>query len=275
MTQPPREAWVGVMAKHLPPSGATLRLLDVGGDAGETLLRMRPDLEIQPVAATFAKPDTTPDSSDAVAVYAQALTPSLLQAALDSLRPGGRLIVVLPHEQPAAAWVSLLEQHGYTRILVEPALTNVLTGVLIRGEKPHTTDDTLARIRVASAHDDTLTDLSRYPGRFIYLLVRQTPNKPIWALREGEQYAWDAVTVTINHEAIFLAFSSLAKAVAFMQPAVLAGHIRDINKVAKYRIENVRGWGERVMLNPPEGYLASNPFHLQSIDLTQAEAPDE
>lgn len=275
MTRPPHEAWVGAMAKHLPPSGAALRLLDVGGGAGEALLRMRADLDVQPVAASFTKADTPSESSDAVAVYGQTLTPALLQAALHSLRPGGRLIAVLPDEQPAAAWVTLLEQQGYTRILVEPALAEMPTGVLIRGEKPHTTADTLARIRVASAHDDALTDLAHYPGRFVYLLIRQSPNKPIWALREGERYHWEAVAVPIEQEMAFIGFSSLAKAVAFMQPAVLAGHIRDINKVAKYRVETIRGWSSRLILNPSDGYLADKPFLLSSIDASQAEAPEE
>ncbi|MBL8130600.1 MAG: hypothetical protein JNL42_01975, partial [Anaerolineae bacterium] len=35
---------VEAMAKHLPPSAAELRLLDVNGFCGETLLRLRPDL---------------------------------------------------------------------------------------------------------------------------------------------------------------------------------------------------------------------------------------
>lgn len=275
MTYPPHEAWIGVMAKHLPPSGSALRLLDVGGGAGETLARMRPDLVVQPISTNLPDADVTAEGFDAVAVYDQALSPTLLRAALRGLRPGGRLIALLPREMPDAAWVSLLESHGYTRILVEPALTDAATGVLVRGEKPHTTSDTLERIRVASSQDDALTDLERYPGRFLYLLVRQTPNKPIWALREGERYSWDAVVILLDDTETMIAFSSLAKAVAFMQPAILAGHIRDINKVAKYSAATVRTWAIRVILNPADGYLANKSIRLRSIDPSQAEAADE
>lgn len=275
MIYPPHEVWVGAMAKHLPPSGSALRLLDVGGDVGETLAHMRPDIVVQPISSDFTDADVAAEGVDAVTVYGQTLTPSLLRAALHSLRRGGRLIALLPQEVPDATWVSLLEDQGYTRILVEAALADSATGVLVRGEKPHTTTDTLARIRVASSQDDTLTDLDHYPGRFLYLLVRQTPNKPVWALRAGESYTWEAVVVPAEDTEALIAFSSLAKAVAFMQPAVLEGHIRDINKVAKYSVGTVRTWDIRVLLNPADGYLARRSIALRSIDPRQAEAADE
>ncbi len=275
MTAPTREAWIGAMAKHLPPSGAALRLLDVGGASGDTLLKLRPDLEILPLAANDRALLAPPESSDAIAVFDQPLTPELLASGWRALRAGGRLIALLLQEQSAESWVALLEAEGYVRILVEPALADSSSGVLIRGEKPHTTADTLERIRVASARDDALTDLERYPGRFLYLLVRQSPNKPAWALRAGESVAWNAVIVSSDGQSALLAFSSLAKAVAFMQPAVLAGEIRDINKVAKYRVEVAKGWAMGVILNPPDGFLADKPSALHSIDPSQAEAPGE
>jgi SAM-dependent methyltransferase len=275
MTFPPHDVWIGVMAKHLPPSGAALRLLDVGGHSGGVLLALRPDLVVQAALTDLDVSALPPESSDAVVIFDQSLTPALLDAALHTLRPGGRMIVVLPHAPPDASWVALLEAHGYIRILVEPALEELSAGVLVRGEKPHTTDDTLARIRVAAHSDDHLTDLDRYPGRFVYLLVRQTPNKPIWALRDGEVYRWDAVTIRANDKIAFMTFSSLAKAIAFMQPAVLAKHIRDINKVAKYRVERVKDWSGSVILNPPDGFLGDQAYSLHPIDPTQAEAPDE
>jgi hypothetical protein len=37
---------IAAMAKHLPPSAASLRLVDIGGRAGGILAEMRPDLDI-------------------------------------------------------------------------------------------------------------------------------------------------------------------------------------------------------------------------------------
>lgn len=272
---PPTAALIAAMAKHLPPSGAALRLLDIGAGAGGVLNDLRSDLRIHPLDADVRAWEIAPDSADAAAVFAQPLSPALLDAVLLALRQGGRLIAVLPGEQPDASWVTKLEKHGYTRILVEAALPHLAVGVLVRGEKPHTTADTLARIRVASSQDDRLTDLARYPGRSLYLLVRQTPSKPAWALREGERIAWDAVTVPVGERGALLAFSSLAKAVAFMQPAVLRGQIRDISKVAKYRVEVVRGWETPVLLNPDEDILSRAGYALSPVDPALAEAPDE
>ena len=47
---------------------------------------------------------------------------------------------------------------------------------------------------------------------------------------------------------LLLAFSSLPNAVAFMQPAVIAGTIKDVNKVAKFSRATAQDW--RVLINP-------------------------
>lgn len=47
-----------------------------------------------------------------------------------------------------------------------------------------------------------------------------------------------------------MAFTSLVKAVAFMQPAVLAGLIHDVNQMGKFRRETVEAWGRPVLVNP-------------------------
>ncbi|MDX2136615.1 MAG: hypothetical protein SF123_00850 [Chloroflexota bacterium] len=262
------------MTKHLPPSGATLRLLDIGGAAGEHLTARRGDLDITAIQVIDAA-SIADDSMDAIAVVG-VLSPSLLSAALRILRPGGRLIAVDAEGQPDAAHVQTLEGAGYVRILVErPAESPDGSGVLLRGEKAHTSADTLARIRVASARDDVLTDLSSYPGRYLYLLIRQSPNKPVWALRDGEILTWQAVMLDLPSGAMLLAFSSLAKAVAFMQPAILAGRIRDVNKVGKFSRETAQGWETSLLLNPSDEILARYTQSLLPIDPATAESPDE
>jgi hypothetical protein len=47
-----------------------------------------------------------------------------------------------------------------------------------------------------------------------------------------------------------LAFSALVKAVAFMQPAVLAGAWAGVNKVGKFPAEAADGWGLPLAWNP-------------------------
>src|SRR5262249_6389829 len=146
--------------------------------------------------------------------------------------PGHRLVVTL-------------ENAGYTRILVEPLSDQ--GGVLMRGEKPHTTPDTMERIRQVAVRDAE-SDLSTYSGRYVHLLIQQTPNKPAWKLQPGEKIEWRALALaqpSVGADEtgrVALAFSSLPKAVSFMQPAVVAGAIRGVNKVAKFSRETAQGW---------------------------------
>ena len=59
--------------------------------------------------------------------------------------------------------------------------------------------------------------------------------KPAWKLTPGERVEWRAATVEVpGMGRRLLAFSALVKAVAYMQPAVLAGAISGVNKVAKF-----------------------------------------
>src|SRR5512134_1015244 len=96
MTSPRLEQLlIEAVAKHLPPSGAALRLLDVNGKAGAVLAGLRADLEIQAVG----KPGgwtVEPDSADAVVAYDCPPDVALLRTSLDALRSGGRLIIVSP-----------------------------------------------------------------------------------------------------------------------------------------------------------------------------------
>jgi hypothetical protein len=166
----------------------------------------------------------------------------------------------------------ILEQAGYTRILVESGIECPLpTGVLMRGEKPHLTHDTLARIeQVAQADDDALT-LTAYRGKYVHLLVMQTPNKPVWARQPEEPIRWQALTA----DGALLAFSSLPKAVSLMQPAVIAGKLKEVNKVAKFGKETAQTWTQPVLLNPTLESLEGKQLALIEIDPATAESPDE
>ncbi|MFQ3674766.1 MAG: hypothetical protein SNJ83_14335, partial [Aggregatilineales bacterium] len=142
-------------------------------------------------------------------------------------------------------------------------------GMLLRGERPHTEASTLERVQVAARADADALTLATYRGRFVHLLVRQFPNKPVWRLTAEDRIVWQA-TCSDGH---MLAFTSLPKAVAFMQMAVLAGRLRDVNKVAKFRREVVAAWP--LWLNPTLDALPPTPFTQVEIDHTLAEAPDE
>jgi hypothetical protein len=262
---------IEAMLRHLPPSGAVLRLLDVGGQAAPVLTQSRADLDVVSAVDDPAVWNGPLERFDAVVCFDCALDADRLGAALPVLRPGGRLIAVEAQGQPGEKQVQILEQAGYVRILVEAAVQNPLpAGVLMRGEKPHTADRTIERIRQTADRD-----AAPYAGRYVYLLVQQTPNRPVWAMQPGEVVTWQAVAVAGDGETVLLAFSSLPKAVAFMQPAVLNGRILDVNKVPRYKWDIVRHWQCPVMLNPSDELLETHTVTLLSIDPALAETPDE
>jgi len=265
--------FVEALAKHLPPSAATLRVLVHGDAASSTLHELRRDLETIPAVGKDERNwNVEPNSIDAfVALDTHFEDRRFLEAALGALRPGGRLIGVRTDDRPRQEYVDMLEKAGYTRILVEA----VFDGVLLRGEKPHTEQRTHDRIRQVASRDDNLLDLAAYNGRYLYLLIRQTPNKPTWRFTPGEQIEWQAVALDNGSAPMLLAFSSLPKAVAFMQPAVMAGHIKDVNKVAKFSRETIQQWAAPALLNPTIDILEDSEVTLVPVDPQLAEAPDE
>lgn len=281
MSKTPRlkQLLVETIAKHLPPSASSLRLIDVNGAAGEVLSTLRQDLDIVVVPGQADQWSSHPmdaNSMDAVVAYGYILNERFLESALDALRPGGRLVVVNSEGEVSASTGEKLESAGYTRILVETAVECPLpTGVLMRGEKPHETDDTLKRIQQVAQQDAEMLDLTAYKGRYIHLLVVQTPNKPAWTMQEGEEVSWQAAAVQINDHKVLLAFSSLPKAVEFMQPAVLAGTIRDVNKVAKFSKSVAEGWTLPVVLNPGQDIFTNAEVVFIAVDPDTAEAADE
>lgn len=257
---------IEALARHLPPSGAVLRLIDVGGQAGAALCALRGDLDVILSPGREDEWQIAPASVDAIVSLECALDAAPLAAALAALREGGRLILIDPHSEPNEAFVQLLEQAGYARILVEPAPR----GVLMRGEKPHHEARAVDRIRQTAARD-----AGQKATRYVYLLVQQTPNKPVWSLAPDEPIAWRAAGVNGDDETVALAFSSLPKAVEFMQPGVLAGRIHGVNKVARFRWSVAQSWPFPILLNPSDEILETNTLAWIEVDPQTAEAPDE
>jgi SAM-dependent methyltransferase len=270
---PTHDDYITAMAKHLPPSSAEMRVLDIGGVAGDTLTDLRAD--VMPMIASLRVDDWNyaPDSVDAVVAYDTLLKPNLLEQVLRVMRAGGRFIVVNPAGEPDEAHVQTLENAGYVRILVEAAVAGA--GVLLRGEKAHTTSDTIERVQGVASADADLLDLENYRGRYVHLLVQQTPNKPVWKRAPDEPLQWHAVTLQRSDDVTLLAFSSLPKAVSFMQPAVMQGVIKDVNKVGKFSKATAATWAHPVLLNPTLDHIDADAIAYLEIDPTTAEAPDE
>ncbi len=240
--------------------------------------------------------------------------PALLAEALRVLRPGGRLVMVNPvHRRtvlraplalrrgPVAAldmavWrffvgsiggydvptiAAEMQAAGFARILAEPIMDGWT--ILSRGEKPYAAGLSTAERVAVGAGEAAPAGILRgaafqgAPGRYVHLLIRQTPNKPPWKLGPDEVITWDAASVIgPTGEPVALAFSALPKAVAFMQAAVMAGAVRDVTKVAKFRKDVAAAWGFAAWINPALDELPQQtPGPWLSIDPDSAEAPDE
>ncbi|MCY3575527.1 MAG: hypothetical protein OXG92_03705 [Chloroflexi bacterium] len=262
-----RRHFILAMAKQLPPSSTTLRLLDLDGGSAAILCEARAGLQPLPRQAC------QPDSLDAIVGYDVALTRAMLGDALNLLRSGGRLIVVQPRGSVSRQLGEFLVECGYARILVEPALDEL--GVLIRGEKPHNVADPLARIQSVARHDADSLELARFRGRYLHLLIQQQPNIPAWKRSAQDAITWRAAAIQALPEPMLLAFSSLPKAVGFMQPAVLDGLIRDVNKVGKFSRETAQTWPLGLRINPTVESLRGEELVYIDIDPASAEAPDE
>jgi len=72
-----------------------------------------------------------------------------------------------------------------------------------------------------------------------------------------------------------LAFSSLPRAVAFLQPLVKSGAIRDAHKIAKFRRETAALWTFRVWANPPADLVTGKTLTLIEVDPKTAVTGEE
>ncbi len=301
------------MVRHLPPSEAELRLLDVTQNTFSTtleLLRLRPDLRlirldsrmIRPNSVVLALPKLNPairllqayehqlplptailDAIVGYDVYAYAYgapgvpaaKAAFLVEALRVLRPGGRLILF----EPSYYWLDLehftpeamartLEAAGFARVFAE----NTLAGTLSRGEKPYPSAQ--AKLPMLAP------ELDQVRGRYLFLLVKQTPNKPVWALKPDEVITWGTATTLDQGMPTALTFSSLPKAVAFMQAAIMENRLSGINKVAKFDKTVAAQWDFPTLINPSLDMLSESsrytlPGPLIGVDPATAITGDE
>lgn len=242
---------------------------------------------------------------------------AFLAEILRVLRPGGRFIMINPaagrsllsarHElkhglramldmflwHTVVRWIggltlensaAALQAAGYARILAEPVVNG--WAIMARGEKPYAAGtSTVDRIAVGAGSEPLSGEsnilrgaaILNTPGKFIHLLIHQTPNKPAWALKPNEVITWGAVAAHLPaHPPVALAFTALPKAVQWMQAAVMNGAIRDVNKVAKFSKATAAAWDFPIWLNPSiEEAQPFLPGTLIGLDPATAEAPDE
>jgi hypothetical protein len=247
-----------VFAKHLPPSAALPVVLALDPQAEQAC-----DPERVVLAAA--------DAVDVDAIVAGAW-PESLATLRDRLRPGGRLILLLPGatSDPAegVAWLDALQAGGFIHCLIESLPEG---GWLCRGERPPQAP-VAGRLSALAAGGDA----SR--AQALTLLVRQTPNKPTWRLDPGERRIWEAATVIdpATGAPTLLTFTSLVKAVAFMQPAVLAGFLIGINKTGRFSAESVGAFDVPVIVNPAfEDWRNASPGPLLAVEPALALASEE
>ena len=234
-----------MFAKHLPPSASLARVLALDEQAAAELAGLA---QVTPAHSLEDLPD---GPFDAVAGSA---APGQLETLAQRLRPGGRLI--LTHAAGPEALLAALTEAGLIHCLSEAH--GELS--LYRGERPpvgsalERTQTLAAAAQAGGRPDDALpiADVFSLKSPFVFLLIFQTPNKPAWKLVPGEPVDWRAATLlpALGEQPVLLAFSSLVKAVAYMQRAVLARRLDGINKVGKFPAAAAQGWPLPLALNP-------------------------
>ncbi|MCB9435486.1 MAG: hypothetical protein H6673_00655 [Anaerolineales bacterium] len=295
------------VTKHLPPSGPQLRLLVVGmPQLGALIQQQRADVVFMPTNL----PTTPANSVDAIIADSQAPLVDCLRV----LRAGGRLMILTPtirkrlhqlwpfflkyprlalnmyqlQQQAITSYdmtthAQQLEQAGFTRLLAETIWDGWV--LLSRGEKPYPpATSTLARVAQNRPLSESLGIIQGQQwlgvkARYVFLLIRQTPNQPSWH-DSKDMLKWEAVGVQLaTGETVVLAFTSLPQAVGFMQAAVLAQEaIEGINKIPKFRLATAADWLFPTWVNPAFKDLHSTKtpsVMMIPIDPTSAEVPDE
>jgi hypothetical protein len=250
-----------LFAKHLPPSSDLPRVLALSEAVADEL---RERVELIDAARAGASP---PSQLDAVVGYA---APDQIPTLGRLLRPGGRLILATNADPQTL--LDALTNAGFIHCLVEPL--GHLT--LYRGERPPE-GSSLQRLETLA---ESRPPSSVYRPPSVFLLLSQTPNKPAWKLSPDEKLEWRAVTLLdpATGQPALLAFSSLVKAVAFMQAAILAPLrvITGVNKVAKFRAEVAQRWELPLILNPAFDDVRSVPLGpAYSVDPQMAVTGEE
>ncbi len=243
-----------MFARHLPPSAGLPRVLVLAPAAAAELVGL-----IQMVLAAPGADDWPAGPFDAIAGPA---APEQLLALGQRLRPGGRLI--LTHAAAPEALLEALAAAGLIHCLVEPHERVSL----YRGERPPAGTPLERHQALAQADPQPsiptsplptlapeaaagVTNYQDLPTPFIFLLIQRTPNKPAWKLAPGEPVIWRAATLipTAGAPPVLLGFSSLVKAVAYMQGAVMARRLAGVNKVGKFPAEAMQAWPLPLALN--------------------------
>jgi len=282
------------VSRHFPPSGQLLRLADASlmpGPTPELWRDLRPD-----VVVTQVDPKNLPlDAStyDAIAAYGALsmlwLAPegrdAFLRAALRLLRPGGRLVLFdppegLPWPDAYASLMAMFERADYRRILLE----HLPFGFVCRGEKhlpaigaedaTYAPQKTPVNLIEAGKLHQTLR------GSFVFLLCQKNTTKAPWTVQPGESETWEAALAHASqreHPAL-IAFSTLPKAVQFMQHAVKQGTLTKVNKIAKFEKAVVDGWMLNILLDPAFDRLSMDyelAAETRAIDSSLAVVGDE
>jgi len=267
-----------VFARHLPPSAEWPRVLALDPQAGAELAGLAE------ITTARGPGDWPAGPFDAIAGPA---APDQLAALRQRLRPGGRLILTDPSAPETL--LAALAAAGLIHCLVEPqASLSLYRGERPPEGSPLERHQPLAAANPANTtsnyelpvpndilpitkyelpipnyelpitnyasltnYELPITNYASVTTRYLFLLITQTPNKPAWKLAPDERVTWRAATVVPRPGAppVLLAFSSLVKAVAYMQAAVLAQRLAGVNKVGKFPAAAMPAWPLLLALN--------------------------
>ncbi len=199
---------------------------------------------------------------------------SFAPEAASILRPNGRAIFLVPNAADVSpeALAQTLTAAGLVRILAESVLDDAY--LLVRGERPtehfRTTDRIAAIAQAATGAIEVVeTEKAAQQYRSLHLLVRQDPPARGW-IDAQPNLTWHALTVRDAQadRVVLLAFTSLVKAVAFMQPAVIAGVMQNVNKLPRYETDQFLKWNLPLIVNPTfEALREDHRFDFQSPPL--------
>jgi hypothetical protein len=239
-----------LILKHLPPSADLPRVRPLDDRSARWCLALDRQGSIISV-----------DDSEVDAAVASGI--AHVQDAATSLRPNGRAIFLIPNTEGIAteSIVEALTANDLTRILIESVLDH--TFILARGERPtdqERTTDRIATIARIESEAIEILAIDQAAQRYLHLqvLVKQQPPSRGWADMQPNT-TWEALTIqdADSDQFLLVAFTSLVKAVAFLQPAVLADVVHGINKMPRFETERIIG-GQYFIINPVFEALREN-----------------